>query len=203
MMHRRRLVLTAPLVLASCGSVLPAQKYVPQVDWPLDPQPPKWQAASPGGPVLLVRDLAAGPGLDDQGLQSLRADGSLDISYYNHWAVPPADAATAALTNWAEASGAFSAVVGTGTRLTPGLIVEGTLTEFVADLSTGQARAVLTLVVIGNSGSIAAKSLPLAQRRIAGTAPLSGNDASAQVAAERAALADALGLAVALLIKCS
>jgi ABC-type uncharacterized transport system auxiliary subunit len=202
MMHRR-LILTAPLVLAACSSLLPAQKYVPQVDWPLAPPPPNWQAANPSGQVLLVRDLAAGPGLDDQGLQSLRADGSLDISYYNHWAVPPADAATAALTNWAEASGAFSAVVGTGTRLTPGLIVEGTLTEFVADLSAGQARAVLTLVVISNSSSITAKSHPLAQQRISGTAPLSGNDASAQVAAERAALADALGQAVRLLTKYS
>jgi cholesterol transport system auxiliary component len=202
-MMRRRLMLTAPLVLAGCSSVLPAQKYVPQVDWPLDPQPPNWQAANPGGRVLLVRDLAAGPGLDEQGLQSLRADGSLDISYYNHWAVPPADAATAALTNWAEASGAFAAVVGTGTRLTPGLIVEGTLTEFVADLSAGQARAVLTLVIIGNSDSIAAKALPLAQARVTGTAPLSGSGASAQVAAERAALADALGQAVALLAKYS
>jgi cholesterol transport system auxiliary component len=202
-MMRRRLMLTAPLLLAGCGSVLPAQKYVPQVDWPLNPQPPNWQAANPAGPVLLVRDLAAGPGLDEQGLQSLRADGSLDISYYNHWAVPPADAATAALTNWAEASGAFSAVVGTGTRLSPGLIVEGTLTEFVADLPAGQARAVLTLVIIGNSGGITAKSRPLAQQRITGTAPLSGSDAGAQVAAERAALADALGQAVALLAKFS
>jgi cholesterol transport system auxiliary component len=200
---QRRLIFAAPVLLAGCSSLLPAQKYVARVDWPLDPQPPAMQPANPAGQVLLVRDLGAGPGLDDQGLQSLRADGSLDISYYNRWAVPPADAATAALANWAQASGAFAAVVGTGTRLTPGLIVEGELTAFIADLAAGQARAVMTLVVIANSNSITAKSRPLAQQRITGTAPLSGSGASAQVASERAALADALRQAVALLTRFS
>lgn len=198
---RRRLILTAPILLAGCGSLLPAQKYVPQVNWPLQPAPPTVNPPNPHGPVLLVRDLAAGPGLQAQGLQTLRADGSLNIAYYNRWAVEPADAATAALTAWAEASGVFSVVVGTGTRLTPKLIVEGELTEFVADLATSQARAVLTLVVIANSDSLTAKSHPLAQQRIIGTAPLHGNDAPAEVAALQAALANALTQAVSLLTR--
>ncbi|MDR3521322.1 MAG: ABC-type transport auxiliary lipoprotein family protein [Acidocella sp.] len=198
---QRRLILTAPLWLAGCGSLLPAQKYVPQVNWPLQPAPPANNPPNPHGPILLVRDLAAGPGLNQQGLQTLQPDGSLDIAYYNRWAVEPADAATAALTAWAEASGAFSAVVNTGTRLTAQLIVEGEFTEFVADPAAGQARAVLTLVVIANNPGLTAKPHPLAQQRITGTAPLHSNDAAAEVAALQAALANALVQAVSLVVR--
>ena len=198
-MMKRRLVLAAPLGLVACGSILPVQKFTPTVDWPLDPQPPSMMAPNAAGPVLLVRDLSAAPGLDDTGLHSLRADGSLDISYYNRWSVPPANAATAALANWALASGDFAAVVGPGSRLTANLIVEGELAEFYADLSTGQAHAVLTLVIIRNSFSIAAVNRPLAQQRINGTAPLRGTDAAALVAAQLAALASALTQAMTLL----
>ncbi|HQT64980.1 MAG: hypothetical protein B7Z75_11305 [Acidocella sp. 20-57-95] len=196
---QRRLILTSPLWLAGCGSLLPTQKYIPQVQWPLQPVPLVNNPPNPNGPILLVRDLAAAPGLNEQGLRSLRADGSLDVAFYNRWAVSPADAATAALTAWAQASGAFSAVVNTGSRLTPAFIVEGTLTEFVADLAAGQARAVLSLVVIANADSLTAKPHPLAQQTITGTAPLHGDDAPAEVAAMQAALANALAQAVSLL----
>ena len=71
----------------------------------------------------------------------------------------------------------------------------------LADLSTNQATAVLTLVVIKNSDSISAASLPLAQQRITGTAPLTGNTPAAEVAAQRAALANALSQAVTLVTR--
>jgi len=193
--------LGAPLALGACSSVLPVQKYIPVVNWPLDPAPPVENAANPAGPVLLLRDITAAPGLDQQGLQSLAADGSLLVDNYNQWAVDPADAVTQALLVWLQASGAFSAVVGPGSRLTAGLIVEGELTELVADLGASQARAVITLVVIKNSGSVAVVSLPLAQKRVTGTAPLSAATPAAEVAAQRAALASALGQAVALVTR--
>jgi cholesterol transport system auxiliary component len=198
---KRRMVLLAPLALGACSPLLPVQKYVPRVNWPLDPAPPAENAANPAGAVLLVRDIQAGPGLDQQGVQSLKADGSLNVDYYNLWAVNPADAVTQALLTWAQASGDFAAVVSPGSRLTAGLILEGELTELVADTNAGQARAVLTLVVIKNSGSVAAAALPLAQERITGTAPLQGTTPAAQVAAQSAALADALGQAVALVTR--
>ncbi len=198
---QRRLILTSPLWLAGCGSLLPTQKYVPPVEWPLQPAPLVNNPPNPNGPILLVRDLAAAPGLNEQGLRSLRTDGSLDVAYYNRWAVSPADAATASLTAWAQASGAFSAVVNTGSRLTPAFIVEGELTEFVADLGSGQARAVLSLVVIANADSLAAKPHPLAQQTITGTAPLHSGDSAAEVAALQGALANSLGQAVSLLTK--
>ena len=198
----RRFLLLAPLALSACaGSLLPKQKYIPRIDWPLNPPPPAQHAANPAGPVLLVRDINAGPGLDQQGVQVLQPDGSLVIDNYNLWAVAPADAVSAALAQWCEASGAFAAVVTPGSRLTAPLIVEGELTELDADTGAGQARAVLTIVVIRNSGGISAAALPLAQQRITGTAPLSGATPAAQVAAQRAALASALTQAVALVTR--
>jgi len=197
----RRLVLFAPLALTACGSLLPQQTYVPRINWPLAPEPPAQNAPNPAGPVLLLRDITAAPGMDQQGVQILQPNGSLNIDYYNLWAVSPADAATQSLLTWLQASGDFSAVVSPGSRLTASLILEGELTELLADLSTNQATAVLTLVVIKNSDSISAASLPLAQQRITGTAPLTGNTPAAEVAAQRAALANALSQAVTLVTR--
>jgi len=197
----RRLVLFAPLALTACGSLLPQQTYVPRINWPLAPEPPVQNAPNPAGPVLLLRDITAAPGMDQQGVQILQPNGSLNIDYYNLWAVSPADAATQSLLTWLQASGDFSAVVSPGSRLTASLILEGELTELLADLSTNQATAVLTLVVIKNSDSISAASLPLAQQRITGTAPLTGNTPAAEVAAQRAALANALSQAVTLVTR--
>jgi cholesterol transport system auxiliary component len=197
----RRLVLLAPLALTACGSLLPRQKYVARINWPLAPLPPAQNPANPSGPVLMVRDITPAPGLDQQGVQSLQADGSLDIGYYNLWAVSPADAVTQALLTWTQSSGAFSAVISPGSRLTPSLILEGELTELLADLAAGQARAVLTLVVIKNSGGLTAASLPLAQARLTGTAPLTGATPEAEIAAQSAALASVLSQAVALVTR--
>ncbi len=198
---QRRVAMLAPLVLAGCGSLLPKQKYVPRINWPLNPPPPVQRAANPDGPVLLVRDISAAPGLDQQGVQSINPDGSLQVDYYNLWAVSPADAVTQALLVWAQASGDFSAVVSTGSRLTASLILEGELTELVADIAGAQARAVLTLAVIKNSSGFSVKPLPLAQERIIGTVALSGTTPAAEVAAQRAALASALAQAVALVTR--
>ncbi len=192
---KRRMILAAPLGLAACGSVLPAQKYVAKVNWPLTPQPPVFHPAATHGPVLLVRAITAAPGLDAQGLQTLSTDGSLTIDYYNLWAVEPADAMTQGLVTWAQAAGFFSAVVTPGTRLNADYIVEGELTELVADPGAGQSRCVVTLVVI----KAARTPLPVRQQRLVGTAALPGTDAPAQVAAERAALANVLTQAMEML----
>lgn len=197
---RRRLILTAPLALSACASLLPAQKYVARTDWPLEPAPPNAMPDNPAGKVLLVRPITAAPGLDARGVQSLAPDGSLKSDYYNLWAVDPADAVTQALLAWTQASGAFSAVVTPGSRLTPSLILEGELTELLADPSQGQARAVLTLAVIKAAGALGV-AVPLTQARLSGTAPLQGSDPAAEVAAQRAALADVLKQAMALLAR--
>ncbi len=197
-MHRR-LVLLAPLALAGCGPLLPQQKYIPRINWPLAPQPPAQNADNPAGPVLLVRAIAAAPGLDQQGLQVLQPDGSLVVDYYNLWAASPADAVTQALLAWAQASGGFSAVISPGSRLNPVFILEGELTELLADIAAGRARCVVTLVLMKNNPGLDAGAVPLAQVRLVGSAPLRGATPAAQVQAQRAALAGVLNQAVALL----
>ena len=200
MMHRR-FVLTAPLVLSACASLLPAQKYTPRTSWPLQLPPPAFPPRASTGPVLMIRPIAAAPGLDARGLQSLAADGSLRVDYYNLWAVPPADAVTEALLNWTQASGMFSAVVTPGTRLDPGLIIEGELTELIADPGRGEALATLTLVVIKPSRALTGVALPLAQARLHATAKLDGNGPAAMVAAQSDAVTAVLVQAMALLTR--
>lgn len=196
-MPHRRVVLVAPLGLAACSSLLPQQKYVARTIWPLQPAPPAAEGARAGGPVLLVRAMSAGPGLDQRGLQSLAADGSLTVDYYNLWAVPPADALTQGLVTWAQASGLFSAVVTAGSRLTPDLILEGELTQLLADPSANVARAQMSLLIIKASGALGGFAQPLAQLSLAAAAPLAGNGTAAREAAQNQAMAGLLTQAMA------
>ncbi|HUM07574.1 MAG TPA: ABC-type transport auxiliary lipoprotein family protein [Acidocella sp.] len=198
-MPRRRIVLAAPLALAACTSLLPAQKYTPRVNWPLQPAPPAAAANAGNGPVLMIRPIAPAPGLDSRGLQSLAGDGSLKVDYYNLWAVPPADAVTQALVDWSQASGAFFAVVTPGSRLQPALIVEGELTELLADPGRGEAHAALTLVLIKPAGALTGTALPVTQARLQATAPLQGEDPTAMAAAQNNALSGVLAQAMVLL----
>ena len=197
-LNRRHLLLTAPLALAGCGGILAKQPYTARTDWPLAPRPDTAATGSGHGVVLgvvLVRGIQAGPALGDRGLITLLADGSIHRGYYNRWAVPPAQAVTAALIAWLQDSGAFSAVVGEGSALSPALIVEGTLDTLLADPTRRVARAALTLVV---AKPVGIGERPLAQRRLTATAPLAGPTAPDLVAAQRAALAGVLRQAVAM-----
>lgn len=198
---RRRFILAAPVALSACGSLLPAQKYTPRVNWDLAPPPPAFPPHTGTGPVLLIRPVAAAPGLEARGLRSLNADGSLKLDYYNLWAVPPADAVTQALVNWAQASGMFSAVVTPGTRLDAGLILEGELTELIAVPGQNEARAALTLAVIKPAGGLTGTALPLTQVLLRASAKLRGTDAAAAAAAENDAVASLLGQAMDLLTR--
>ncbi len=197
----RRLILCAPLALSACASLLPAQKYIAHTNWPLAPAPPAQNPANPSGPILMVRAITAAPGLEQQGLQSLAPDGSLNIDYYNNWVAPPADALTQALLSWAQASGVFSAVIAPGSRLTPAFILEGELTTLLADPAKNQATAVLSLVLIKPATGLTLSARPLVQRCITGAAPLSGATPAAQAAAQNAALASVLTQAMALLAR--
>jgi cholesterol transport system auxiliary component len=190
---KRRVILISPLAIAGCASVLPKQAYRPRIYWPLDPQPPRTAAPNQSGRVVLLRNFVAGPGMTNQSMQTLNPDGSLTLSYYNLWATPPADAASGVLASWLLQSGAFAAVVPPASRLNADLIVEGELTELVADLGHHEALAAMTLVVIENHDGT---TRPRAQQRIIGRAPLSGTGYEQQAEAENAALASAMAQAV-------
>lgn len=194
LLNRRHLLLTAPLALVGCGGILAKQPYHARTDWPLAPPPRRIAAGKPRG-VVLVRGIDAGPALGQRGLITQLADGSIHRGYYNRWATSPAQAATASLIAWLEASGRFTAVVGEGSALTPSLIVEGTLDTLLADPTQSAARCTLTLVVARPHGI---GEMAVAQRRLRATARLAGPTAPALVAAQRAALAGVLAQAVAM-----
>jgi cholesterol transport system auxiliary component len=195
-LKRRHVLLATPLALAGCGGILAKQPYVARNDWPLAPPPPVGGGGvSPGRGIVQVQGIGAGPTLSQRGLITLLADGTIHQGYYNRWAATPAQATTAALIAWLQGSGAFAAVVGDGSSLTPTLIVEGTLDTLLADPTAKLARATLTLVV---ARPVGIGETPLAQRRLSATAPLAGDTAPALVAAQRAALAAVLAQAVAM-----
>lgn len=186
-MFRRRLVLLVPLGATAC-SLLPERSYQERRLWPLEVT----RAGAPGaatGRVVLVRGLRAGPGMDARGLRRVDAEGAEHLDYWEEWAVPPPQGVEAALRGWLAASGRYAAVVQPGSQAAPDLVVEGELTGFTADVARGQARVALTLVLLARR---AGRDVPVLQRGFAGTAPLSGGDAPAAIAALRAATAGVL-----------
>jgi len=177
---KRRIFLSGALGVAGCG--LAERPYEQKRDWPLSVArptvlPPDLNtAALPPGPrgwALLLRTVQAGPGLETRGLRSLQRDGSVRSDFYETWAVLPTQGVDAALREWLAASGKFSAVLSPGSRLAADFIVEATLTEFVADLRTGTARATMSLVVLALRDGA---TRLLGQFALTGEAPVGSDD---------------------------
>ena len=128
---RRRWLLAAPAWLTAC-SVLPNRPYLQKREWPLDVTRPTTLPPRSGGKTLLVRSLRPAPGLEARGLQVMDGDGSIRTSFYEEWAVPPADAVEDDLRRWLAASGLFKAVLAPGSRASADLALEGELLELLA-----------------------------------------------------------------------
>lgn len=181
---RRRVLLTSVLGVAGCG--LSERPYEQKREWPLVAARGTVLPANPRGPVLLIRTIQAGPGLESRGLRSLQADGSVRSEFYEIWAVPPAQAVEAAMREWLAGSGQFAAVLAPGSRIAADYILEGVLTDCVADPAKGVARMAMTLVVLDARN---ATTTLLSQHRLTADAPLVGTDTPAMVQATRAVLA--------------
>lgn len=167
-MNRRLLLLALP-TLGAC-SVLPERPYVETRRFPLDPRRGAGAPARRGrGRVLLVRLMRAAPGQDVRGLRSLREDGTVSVDFYAEWSAPPVELAEEAMRRWLSASGLFSGVVASGSRVSPDLTLESELTALHADLAKGEAVAGLSIVLLRESGS---EPQLLTQLAIRGTAPL-------------------------------
>ena len=182
---KRRAALAAVAALAGC-SVLPQQPYLQRRDWPLLVRRPQALPPRRNGPVLLLRTLTAGPGLAVRGLQRLLPDGSLQVDFYEQWAVPPAEGLEASLRQWLADSGLFAAVTQPGSRLAADYVLEGELTAFVADPPKKLARAGLSVVLLDQTRGGAKLGL---QQTESAQAPLASADAPAIVRAMEAALA--------------
>ncbi|MFC3126561.1 hypothetical protein ACFOD4_15970 [Pseudoroseomonas globiformis] len=188
---RRRLALLAMPALAAC-SVLPSYDYVEPRRFPLAPQRQGQAATGPARRVLLVRLMRAAPGMESRGLRSLRPDGTEALDFYAEWTAPPAEAAEEVLRRWLAESGRFSAVIATGSRIAPDLVLESELTSLVADLGTRQARAGLSAVLLRQQGG---QTQLVRQWSLQGSAPLAPQGelpAEALAQGMNAALADAL-----------
>jgi ABC-type uncharacterized transport system auxiliary subunit len=181
-MRRRGVFFLLP-VLAGCG--LAERPYDERREWPLLVRRPAALPPKPSGPVLEVRTLRAGPGLEGRGLQTLQADGSIRTAFYEQWAVPPAQGVEDALRQWLADCGRFAAVVAPGSRMPADLALEGELTALWSEPAAGHADATVSIVVVQQSGATPRIVL---QRTEAGEAPLAGALPPDQVAAQIAAL---------------
>ncbi len=184
---RRRMLLAAPLALAGCSLERP---YAERRQWPLVARRGRVDQARRGAPVLLVRGLRAGPGLDVRGLQSLQADGSIRTDFYEEWAAPPAEGVEEALRGWLGASGLFSAVIASGSRVEADQVLEGELTGVWTIPATRQAHVALGVTVLVQSPATIRVRL---QRRFTAEAPMAGTSAREAVEAQSAELAAVLG----------
>jgi cholesterol transport system auxiliary component len=185
-MKRRALLGGAAATLAGC-SVLPERPYQERRQWPLDVRRPTSAVAAPHAPVLLLRALRAGPGLDTRGLRTRLADGAERIDNWEEWAVPPPQGVEECLRQWLAASGLFSAVVMPGSQAIAEFVLEGELVAFVGDQPAGVARVGLSLVLLRPTGT--GRYLPVLQRGLTGQAPLTATGGPALAASMQAALA--------------
>jgi ABC-type uncharacterized transport system auxiliary subunit len=164
----RRALLALPLALAGC-TVLPDRPFVETRRHPLTPVRPGGPVALGSGRVLLLRTLRAAPGLEARGLRRVRADGTLDVAFYEEWLAPPAELAEQALREWLIASGLFAAVAAPGTRLRTPLILEAELTALEFRIAEGEARAALAVLLL-REGEGLAEARVVGQRLVSGTA---------------------------------
>ncbi|TCH99007.1 hypothetical protein EJV46_10690 [Roseococcus sp. SYP-B2431] len=184
----RRLLLTLPLLAGGC-SLLPSRPYLETRRYALEPRRPASapRARAPRGAILL-RTLRAGPGMEVRGLRLVRPDGTLDVAFYDEWLAPPADLVESALREWLIASGVFTAVAAPGSRLSTPFVLEAEMVALQAE--PGQARAVMTALLLSSAGDLLADPRVLAQRRLEAVVPL---PPEATPAAQAAGMQAALG----------
>lgn len=176
-----------PLALAGCSSAL-TRPYVQRQNWDLTVAFPPARPPRRGGKVLLVRTVEAAPVLGDQGLKTLDPDGAMRTDFYNLWAVPPAEGVGSALRQYLAQSGLFAAVLAPGSLAESNLTLEAELMQLWVEPAQAHAVASVSIVLLA-TGSVS--SHVLLQATETATSPLaSGADPAAQVAAQRAALAE-------------
>jgi ABC-type uncharacterized transport system auxiliary subunit len=188
-MRRRALLRLAP-VLAIGGCGLSERPYAQRRDWPLLVRRPQALPPRVGGPVLLVRSLRTGPGMESRGLQSLERDGSIRTAFYEEWAVAPTEAVEDALRRWLSESGLFAAVLAPASRLTADLVLEGELDALWTEVARADGYAALGVTVLDEK---AATVTVRAQQTVSARAPIAGKGPAADVDAMRAAVADVCG----------
>lgn len=198
-MRRRALLLGGAGLLGAC-SVLPERPFREVRRFALAPQRPTRAPAPRGAPVLLLRVVRAAPGLDQRGLRLQRPGGQVEIAYWDEWTAPPSELAEGALRRWMEDSGLFAAVIPSGSRLDPDLVMEAELLRLDTVPAEGVARAALSVLVLSDSArDPVGQPRILGQLQAEGTAPLppAARDTSPNSLEAAEAMEAALGVALA------
>ena len=183
----RRVVLASLLGVGACG--LSERPFVERRQWPLIVRRPTVRPPRAHGRVLLVQSVRANAELTGRGLITLQTDGSMRTSFYEEWAVPPAQAIEDDLRQWLAGSGLYAAVLAPGSRLSADIVLDATLLAFWANLKTNRARVSLGLVLLDQRrGAVRI----LLQKTVTAEANLASADPPAIVAALRAALVEVL-----------
>ena len=142
---KRRCLLSLPVLVGGC-SVLPDRPFIETRHYPLEPRRAGAPATARPRNALLLRTMRAAPGLEQRGLRRLRQDGTMETAPYEEWLAPPADLAELALREWLAASGRFSAVAASGSRLLTNLTLETTL--LVLQVEGNGARAAVSALLL-------------------------------------------------------
>lgn len=170
--------------LQGCG--LSERPYVRLRRWPMQIARPRSLPLLPGGRIIEMRPLSAGPGMESDELQALQPDHSLAQQFYERWVGPPADGVEGALRLWLLQSGRFGGVVSPGSRAHADVALEGELTMLVSNMPAHIAQAAMALTFI----DLRQPARPvLLQCVLTATAPLPDTTPSAQVQAQLSALA--------------
>lgn len=172
-------------LLSACG--LSERPFVEQRRWPMAVPRSSILPARIGGKTIELRKLRAGPGLEGDELQIVKADGSLALQFYERWSVTPADGVEGCLMLWLNQSGRFSAVLPQGSRAIADITLEGSLTSLHIDLAQRRAEAVIALTAI-DLRSPGRKILM--QSNFTGKADLINGQPADQVHAQLAALSE-------------
>jgi len=196
-MRRRDVLALLPVALTACG--LSERPYAERRAWPLLVPRPTVLPPAAGGGVLLLRSIAAAPGLELRGLQSLRPDGSIQTEFYEEWAVPPAEGVEQALRQWLADCGLFAAVVAPGSRMPADIVLEGQLTALWSIPAEHRAHAALAFTALDQRGGTSSLR---SQQTVAADAPLTVLGAPAAAHAMGVALATVFARVEVLLRSC-
>ncbi|HUP07990.1 MAG TPA: ABC-type transport auxiliary lipoprotein family protein [Caldimonas sp.] len=183
---------TAALLLAACASNSgPARRYY-TLDPPSATAPVAQRAALRGG-VLLVAPVAAAPFYDGRQIAFSSTDGMRGQYQFSHWAQPPAESVTTALTDSLGRAGLFADVATPSPGLHADWLLSVRLVELYHDAQRppGVVRLALSAELVDLHGHAL-----VARRTFTACANAATNDADGAVAGARTALATSVGAIV-------
>lgn len=153
--------------------------------------------AATSGRVLRIRDLQVAAPFADRAFVYRTGQFSYDRDPYAEFMVSPTDGLLSSIGGWMRESGAFKAVVESGSALKPDTLVEIHVTELYGDFRQSEpARAVLAMGFVFFDSPNGVPGKVILQREYRRDIPLSARTAAALIEGWNQALAQILDSAV-------